>query len=115
LVEKGHKEIADLKFKYDEMTTKNALELAKIDESRLQKEMDIAAKYQLAQLTATEAEPETEAEDKQEKGVEEPNAAIMGALADLKDTHMQTQAIIGAINKPKRIIRGADGRPEGIE
>jgi hypothetical protein len=112
-IEKSHKEMADLQFKYDEMAEKKQLELSKLEESRIQKEMDIAAAYQLAQLT--KAEPESMQEDVQENNVEEPNTAIMGALADLKDTHLQTQAIIAAINKPKRIIRGADGRPEGIE
>jgi len=59
-----------------------------------------------------------EQDEKEEAKPQEPTPPhpdLLKAINDLKDTHSQTQAIIGAINKPKRIIRGADGRPEGIE
>ena len=59
------------------------------------------------------AESTEEVEEK--KPVDNTSQELLKAINELKDTHSQTQAIIGAINKPKRIIRGADGRPEGIE
>jgi hypothetical protein len=71
----------------------------------------------LEQVAMTHAVKQMEAMSAPDEATEpsEPHPMIMDALNKLHDTHGQTQAILMAINKPKRIIRGADGRPEGIE
>jgi hypothetical protein len=87
-------------------------------------ETDLAHRIAMEQMNAEMAmqantgeaeDPEDEPEEPKEQEPQAPHPDLMNAIKELKDTHAQTQAIIGAINKPKRIIRGADGRPEGIE
>jgi hypothetical protein len=46
---------------------------------------------------------------------QEPHPAIMEALNNLTGTHDQTNMLLAAMNRPKRIIRGEDGNIEGVE
>jgi hypothetical protein len=100
-----------------------ALEAQRLQFEQWKVERELEADLEVAKLnkeTALEQAAMTHAVKQMETMSEpveeaEPHPMIMDALSKLHDTHGQTQSILMAINKPKRIIRGADGKLEGIE
>jgi chemotaxis protein histidine kinase CheA len=112
--EKSHKEIADLQFKYDELQSKEALEYKKLDEARLAKEQDNVVKLEIERMKLEEVEPAGEIEETT-KPIDEMKPLIE-AIQEMSRMQLEHNAnIVTALSKPKKLIRGEDGRAMGIE
>jgi chromosome segregation ATPase len=92
-----------------ESQVKAQLEMQRLELERFKAQLDAETRVLVAQIAAQAKEVETPAETLAEGGIEEPNpnAAVAAAMAGF------TQAL-AEMRAPRTIIRGPDGRAQGI-
>jgi hypothetical protein len=99
----------DAELKAQEAQMKAAMEAQRLEFDMWKARLDAETKVLVAQIAAQTKEVETPAEQLAEGGIEEPspNAALAAAMAGF------TQAL-SEMRAPRTIVRGPDGRAEGI-